>query len=85
MFAHVGAILLVTTYMRKSQEISWIPLFVLGTPFPLTFVHKLVHFLVLLSVIGIQLWFWHERGQHISASPYYVSGVLLTIIAAGPI
>jgi len=50
-----------------------------------TFVNKTVHLIELLIVIGLQLWIWGETVQYTPDAHLFVSGVLLTIIASGPI
>lgn len=71
--------------MRVSGEVSWKPLLALSPPFQLTGVKKRLHFVILLAVIGIQLWYWHHLAQHAAGASLYICGTLLTIIASGPI
>lgn len=85
LFAQVGAILCIVSYMRASGEVSWKPLVALSPPFHLTGVKKRLHFLTLLVVVGIQLWYWHTQAQHVPGAPLYICGTLLTVIASGPI
>ena len=84
-FSHAAAILLLVSYMRLSGEKTVIPLLALTSGFKLTGRHKVVHLCTLLTVIGVEIFYWYDKARYTDEAGLFVAGFLLSLFASGPI
>lgn len=84
-FAHGAAILLMVSYMRISNERSVLPLLAFVPAFRLTGSNKGIHTCVVLTATAVELFYWYQVAHKSSQAGLFVSALLLSVFASGPI